>query len=140
MPFYPQILTFIGAELIFLLVRSQDFIIILKSKSQRSSLEQHQIDRGLFRGIFVEAFLFVPASAALILLISPILLPSNFLQNQSSVSAAYTLIGVASYGFPFATVKRIITRLALNTLREFVKLLPEKEQSGSQTPEGGSDE
>jgi hypothetical protein len=38
--------------------------------------------------------------------------------------AANALIGVVSYGFPFTAVRRIVTIVALNTLREFANIVP----------------
>jgi hypothetical protein len=91
---YPQILTLVSAELVFVMARSADILIISKSKSQRTELEQHQVDRGLARSIILEALLFVPASAALILLIAPLLLPDRLLRGDLPLDAVYATIGM----------------------------------------------
>ena len=121
--------TFISAELVLLLTRSRDIMALTKSRRQRTHLEQHEINRGLARAILLEALLFVPASCLLLVLISPLVLPSSFFANPQNAVASSSLLGIASYGFPFATVKRLITRLALATLREFADLLPSEVQA-----------
>lgn len=65
---------------------------------------------------------FVPASAALLLLILPLVMPTSL--AAAHLRATFVLLGVVSYGFPFATVKTIVTRVALNTLKEFAALSP----------------
>ena len=42
------------------------------------------------------------------------------------MSPYYAVLGIASYGFPFATVKAVVTRTALLALKEFASLLPPK--------------
>jgi hypothetical protein len=48
------------------------------------------------------------------------------LSGTPPVKAVYAAIGVVSYGFPYATIRRLITRVALNTLREFLELIPDE--------------
>jgi len=115
-------LTFIAAELLFLLVRSQDLKTLVKQEKQRTSSETHRVARGLLRSILLEVFIFVPASTTLLLFLAPLLI--SYSQPPIRMRATYVLLGIASYGFPFATVRIIITRIALNTLREFAALSP----------------
>ncbi len=122
MHIHPELVTLMAAELIFLLVRSPDILILVKSARQRSNDEQHRIERGLARGIVVEALIFAPASAFLLILLAPFLLPDRLI--NISVSASYAALGVISYGFPFATIRRVVTLVALNTLSEFARLAP----------------
>ena len=42
-----QLLTLASAELILLLVESEDIRTLVKSRAQRTDCEQHQVDRGL---------------------------------------------------------------------------------------------
>jgi hypothetical protein len=116
---YPELVTLVAAELIFLLVRSADIIVLVKSSQQRNKEEQGKVDRGLVRSIAAEALVFVPSSAFLLILLAPLLLPDRLTGVQST--SVYAAVGVASYGFPFATLRRIVTLIALNTLNEFVK-------------------
>ncbi len=131
----PKIWTFVAAELIFILARSRDIIVIFKSQKQRNEAEKHQADRGLLRSLFLEAVLFVPASALLLILISPLLLPIRWFEGNK-IQALYSTLGVVSYGFPFATVKHMITRLALKTLLEFALLAPEEQESKTKEQTG----
>ena len=38
--------------------------------------------------------------------------------------AIYAALGVASYGFPFASIRSAMTRVALRTLQEFASIIP----------------
>src|SRR6266852_9051600 len=95
-----EIVTVIAAEIIFLLARSPDVIIISKSQNQRTPYEQLRVERELFRSIVIEGVLFVPSSAILGIFLAPlmlsIVLPSSGNIPTSAISA---LIGVVSYGF-----------------------------------------
>ena len=75
---FPQALTFLSAEILFVLVRSADLFVAIKSQAQRTKKEQHQIDRGLRRSLLFEALLLVPSSAVLVLLIAPLALPGQW--------------------------------------------------------------
>jgi hypothetical protein len=118
----PKLIIFVSAELIFLLVKSREIQIIAKRKSQRTSSEQREVDRGLVRAILLELLLFVPVSATLILLITPLILTDSRLSRINSPLALYALLGILSYGFPFAAVRRLITQIAMKTLREFASI------------------
>jgi len=59
-----NLITLLSAELIFLLVRSSDIMIVLKSTRQRSEDEQYRIERGLVRSIVIEALAFVPSCSS----------------------------------------------------------------------------
>jgi hypothetical protein len=45
---------------------------------------------------------------------------------QRNPEVFYALLGLISYGFPFAALRRFITRMALRTLREFASIVPEE--------------
>ena len=98
----------------------------MKSSAQRTEAENHLVDRGLIRSLVLEALLFVPASSTLILLIHHLIIPDAVLKNQQLRAGIFGLLGIVSYGFPFSTFRRIVVRLALKTLREFVELLPKE--------------
>jgi hypothetical protein len=120
MVFYPEIFTVLAAELTFITVRSEDILIVTKLSRQRTALEQTRIERGLRRSLVFELLLFVPVSAGLLIILSPIILPMQLTSLQETRSAAvHAALGVLSYGFPFATIRQIMTRIALNTLKEF---------------------
>jgi len=122
------ILTFVSAELFFILVRSGDLKNLFKRPGQRTKVESNQYSRGLARSVVLEAFIFVPASAVLLLLIAvPIV--HSMTMSPEKMRAVYALLGIASYGFPFGMVRVLITRAALNTLKEFAAITATEEES-----------
>ena len=132
--FYPALITLLCAELFCVIVRNGEILILFKRRSQRTATEQKQVERGLSRAITLELFIFVPASVVLALLIvRPLLVAvtSQFavFQNPTTVHA---LLGVASYGFPFATVKKVITRMALRILTEFATTVHNQENPNTE--------
>jgi hypothetical protein len=122
---HPWVMVYLSAVLSCILVRNQDITIALKREGQRTSEEQKRVKRGLGRSILLELLLFVPVSVTLVLFaVAPILewaLASNFspLRNKITLN---TLLGIASYGFPFATLRAIITKIALQTLSKYALL------------------
>src|SRR4051812_24326719 len=112
-------ITLLCAELLFLLVRNQDIMLVSKAANQRNETEQQQVNRGLLRSLLIEIFVFVPASTALMLiLIRPFILPYVG-TNTDVILATHGIMGVTSYGFPFATVRSVMTRMSLRLLTEF---------------------
>jgi hypothetical protein len=116
------LVTFGTAELFLVLTRSTKLIALIKRPEQRSAFEQKEVARGLARSLFAEFTLFVPSSVALAVLILPPLIP--YLGHVSSLDPAlqisrYGLLGIVSYGFPFAALRAIVRHLALRTLAEF---------------------
>jgi len=121
----------LGAVLFAMLFRGKDLIALSKKKTQHTPEEKEKIKAGLARGLALEFFILVPASALLTLLILPFLL--QILPRSDSIEAIlaksldirrsfYVAIGVISYNFPFAAARQIVTRIALNTLKEFYYL------------------
>ena len=43
----------------------------------------------------------------------------------ADTNARYSMMGIIAYGFPFATVKSIISKIALNALKEFANIIDE---------------
>jgi hypothetical protein len=79
--------------------------------------------------------LFVPVSAILVLLIiTPFVGRLQGVETQSEriKTALAGLMGVASYGFPFALIRRLVTRIALQTLKEFAGVLEPQNASSLQ--------
>jgi hypothetical protein len=73
--------------------------------------------------LFLEILPFVPAGVVLALLILPPFLTAKYPWLNSLPAnriAFYAGLGTISYGFPFAAIRHAVTRVALNTLREFV--------------------
>ena len=124
---YSIIITLLSAELLFLIIRSNDLVIIVKKRIQRLETEQQRVNNGLCRSIIFEALVIVPASSFLVYLISPLIIPQSFLVENPV--ATYALIGVVSVGFPFVAIKELVKRVALNTLREFSGLREDRETS-----------
>lgn len=116
------------AELLLLLVSSNEIKIVCKSARTRTAGERRRIENGLRRSLLLEATVFVPASTILVLVVVRPWLVSKFGMSPDSPQLN-GLLGVISYGFPFAALRRITTRIALNTLKEFQSLLPEAQES-----------
>ncbi len=116
------------AELLVIILRSQDFIVLLKTKQQRTPAEQREVERGLLRSIVLEMFLFVPASVTLFVVICrPYLLHLSRIRSLASISdhAFDGLLGAISYVFPFAAFRRMVRELSLRTLRNFAQIVLE---------------
>lgn len=113
----------LSAELVFVLTRAPDILVVCKSRKQRTSGERVRVDAGLRRSLIIEFLVFVPASAALVLLLAPLYL--GRVTGGADRSEVYALVGVVSYGFPFAGLKRVVTNMALRTLRDFAAIAAE---------------
>ncbi len=113
------------AWLFFLVFRSGDITTIVKSKKQRTPDEQKRVSGGLLRSILLEVFLFVPASATIILVIVPLLLRHTLEVSTLPQVRLYGALGLVSYGFPFVGVRRMVTRMALRSLQEFAEITHE---------------
>ena len=121
--------TFLAAELIFLVVRSNDIKVIFKKKEHLSKQEIQKIKRGLRRSILLELILFVPVSAFLIILLEPILsIYQEKQQDLSKIRAYYSLLGIISYGFPFASLRRVVTQFTLATIKEYTDITIKEKQ------------
>lgn len=116
------LVTLACAELFLVLVRYREINIIAKKRSQRTPAEQRETGRGLGRALLLELLVFVPASVMLMwIAVRPWFVKISIVRWASAGSAvlADAWLGIISYAFPFATVRRVITRVALNTLDEF---------------------
>lgn len=119
---------FIGAWLYFLLNRSRDIQIALKTQRHLTTEESRRIDRGLKRSITLECLVFVPVSTTLLLLLTPLVTPAkiqSWLLTQYDSSRArialYVLLGLISYGFPFAAVRGVVTKMALRIIKASIE-------------------
>lgn len=110
------------AWLLFLVVRSRDITVLVKSRAQRTAGERKRVACGLLRGMALEIFLFVPASATIVWLIAPLFLPDRLTAAGVPRTSVYACLGLISYGFPFASVRHMVTRIALRTLQEFATI------------------
>jgi len=121
---HPWLIILLASELFLVITRSREITILVKKPTQRTEEEQKNVERGLFRSILLELLLFVPASVVLVLLLLPLARNKfvSFFTSPGSWMAAYSLVGLISYGFPFAAVRQIVTRVALHTLQEFANL------------------
>lgn len=116
------LVTLACAELILVLGRYREINVLAKKRSQRTPAEQRELGRGLGRALLLDLLVFVPAAVILVwITIRPWFMQFSIVRWASAGSAylpdAY--LGIISYVFPFATVRRAITRAALNTLNEF---------------------
>ena len=115
-----------SAELLVLILRSKDILVLVKTRQQRTPTEQKEVDRGLMRSIILEMLLFVPASVLLFSLICrPYALTFSRIRSLAAISnhAFDGLLGIMSYVFPFATFRKLATELALRTLRNFAEIV-----------------
>jgi len=119
---------FIGAWLYFLIDRSRDIQIALKVQRHLTREELRRINRGLKRSIIFECLIFVPVSTALLLFLTPLLTPTK-IQSWLSIQydaprariALYVLLGLISYGFPFAVVRGVVTKVALRIIKSGIE-------------------
>jgi hypothetical protein len=114
--------TFIAAWLLFVIVRSHQITVSLKSQTQRTAQEKKEIQRGLKRSTALECFMYVPASAALLVLLAPLVTEFVFkkyksLDSPSGHRAFYTVVGLLSYEFPFEAIKRLLTNRAIRAVK-----------------------
>jgi hypothetical protein len=120
------LISLLCAELFLILARNREIVVILKANSQRTAPERTQVARGLFRSIILEICLFAPASVFLVLVIvRPLLVisPAAFVfKSELSSLSVSGLLGVIGYEFPFSTVRRVVTRMALETLQKFASI------------------
>jgi hypothetical protein len=116
--------TLLCAELFLVIVRTAEINVLVRSSHQRTPDERKRISGGLGRSFLLEVLLFVPVSVLLVLITIPPLVVDQMGATASSARllSVYGLLGIASYGFPFATVRRLVTRIALTTLREFASI------------------
>ena len=122
-----QLYIFVSAELLLVLMRSKDIQVLAKAHSQRTQPQQESISRGLIRSLVLESVLFVPVSAGLVLLTVAPFLSGKILSIGVPAYACYSLLGLISYGFPFAIIRHVVTRTALKTLNEFAAIASENE-------------
>ena len=125
---YPIILAFITAALFYLITNSADIKVILKKNDQRTESEKNRIKRGLFKEKLFDMILFVPISVALFFMIVFPLINKTLESLITDTNTRYSMMGIIAYGFPFATVKRIISKIALNALKEFANIIDEDKQ------------
>lgn len=117
----PELVTLVVAELFFIVAKSQDIKVIIKRKIQRTHNEQLMIMRGLRRDVFLDLLLFVPFSAILLLLITPLFI-GNILANIKLSQywyAFYSLLGLICYGFPFSAVVKLVRQIAIRNFNKY---------------------
>jgi hypothetical protein len=119
---YPIIVTLLCAQLFFLLTRSSDILIACKKDVQRTKEERLRIKNGLTRSLFLEAILFVPASVVLFRLAFFPIIYDKVLQINQNIVLWHAIIGIVSYGFPFAAIRQFVQIIALKTLQEFADI------------------
>lgn len=131
LPFYMlgeshAVLALVSAELFLLLCRRREITILSKRDVELTAAEKKEKHQGLLRSVMLEAFLFVPASLFLFLVVvRPLLTMSRFgfvFATEPVHSSTAGFMGVVSYQFPFAAVRRVITQSALHTLQRFASI------------------
>jgi len=119
---------FFGAWLYFIVNRSRDIQIALKAKRHLTPEESKRINRGLKRTIILECIVFVPVSTTLLLFLTPLLTPTKIqswlstqYDSRRARIALYVLLGLISYGFPFAAVRGVVTNVALRIIKASIE-------------------
>jgi hypothetical protein len=130
----PLLISLLAAELFTTLVRTREIRAICKNEIHRTNKEKREIENGLARSVLLDFACFVPVSVILtFVIVTPFLMGisavSIFVAKSSRHSMAfYGLLGIVSYGFPFAALRRWVTLVALNTLTNFAKVLDESQR------------
>jgi hypothetical protein len=118
------ILTLACAELFGVLVRRRELLILFKQIPQRTDRENKQVAAGIGRSLVLEAVLFIPVSATPAhLILQPWILALEPFREMASTSLHGNLsfcgiMGIVSYGFPFASLRQLVVRIAVQTLHE----------------------
>ena len=106
--------TLVSAWLFFLVMNAGDLETLVKNKDQRTPGERLQVKQGLSRIFCVEMFVLVPASAGLLLLVIPFftrtvdVLGALASGSERERIALHAMMGIISYGFPFAALRERI--------------------------------
>lgn len=135
---YPLIALLLCAQLACILTKSSDITTIVRNRKQRTKKENSAIENGLIRSLVLEFFIFVPASAIIIRLAVLPFVIDRLLEIHNSPVAWYSLMGIVAYVCPFALIRRIVIKIALNTLQEFQQILT-RENTGNEKTEYYSD-
>jgi hypothetical protein len=123
---HPAFFAFLSAELYIVLARHDAIETLARKAEQRTAFQQKEVDRGLLRSVLLEAILFVPTSVTLVLLVVlPLMATRSWFPSSAGnlQDGMYALLGVGSYGFPFSTVRHLVSRIALRTLTQFVSIV-----------------
>src|SRR5262245_57798132 len=125
----PDILfALLGAWLFALLFKGKDIVALAKKDPQRTPEERKKVKAGLLRSLLIEFCILVQASTTLILLVLPLILQATaksawideaLVKSVDMRRGFYVSMGMISYNFPFAAVRQVATRIALNTIKEF---------------------
>lgn len=136
---YPSLATLASAEFLAILARSKDLQVLAMRRSQRSTHEQARVNRGLARAVLLELMGFVPVSVALSLLTLRPLMFANFqtwLASTDGIVALHALLGVASYGFPYASLRAAIVKIAVETVERQKLAVPADRVAKAGGPRG----
>jgi hypothetical protein len=113
--------TFITAECVFVLARTEDFGIVIKKRRQLTAEEKARVDRGLMRSLVWDSLVNVPVSAVVALLLVQLVLPKtgDWSLAEPPISSKYSALGLVSYGFPFLSVKELVLAWVLRKFGAF---------------------
>jgi hypothetical protein len=131
--FINWLLMLICAETFFVLLRSRELNIMFKSPDQRTLREKQEVKRGLLRSVTLEGVFFVPASVLLVFIaIRPLMFALPYTAAISHSDEAqmgmYGFLCIASYGFPFLTLRRMVVVMAVGLIKEVAHAgLPQSE-------------
>lgn len=102
------IISFISAELFFLLARSRDITNAVKKNCQRTEDERKKIEEALRLKLILEAIFYLPAKVVLFRLTIFYLLYTQLLKVSQEPIFVYATIGIAAYMIPLKWMCRII--------------------------------
>jgi hypothetical protein len=107
----PMAIAVLSAELLFLISRKTEILILIKKNSQRTEEEKAKYGQGLYRILFAESMIVVPASLVLFrLCVFPIVCRFMFL-TVNNIEFVYSTMGVVSYGFQFVSMTKWIEKI-----------------------------
>jgi hypothetical protein len=108
-----------------ILARTQDILVIAKSKGQRTPAEAERIERGLLKSLILDFSVFVPASTFVVLATIAPMLPKGWVGSD----ARDGLLGVLAYAFPLLSFKKAVTVWVMRSLKSFYEVLSETERA-----------
>ena len=114
---YPFLLSLLVSEGVLLLAKNKDLKILFKNHEQRTAQEKKYIKQGLKKSLIVDILL-IPISLFILYFLVFIPLREKIYGISQNVLFSHSVLGLIAYGFPFATVKKLVQEITLSTLKK----------------------
>lgn len=124
----PYLLALISGFLFAIIANTNEIKIIIKNNKQRTKEERDRINCGLIRTTIFELLIIMPTSVTLFWIAIFSFSKPRLLDINADISIWAALSGIASYGFPFAITKKLISHLAIQTIRSATFVIDSKYQ------------